>query len=295
MATANAGSGWSSYPGSDIVSGEAVLLDLQLATFPSRALAKLLDMALQVVLLIGAVFLLAEANVDSDAATAVFLVTYVGVIVGYPLVWESLGGGRTLGKLALGLRVVRDDGGSARFRHALVRALVGVVEIWMVFGTIAILTSLASSKGKRVGDHLAGTVVVRERVPQSAGPVLPMPTALAGWAAGLELSRLPDHLALAARQMLGRAYDLGPTARTQMAQQVAYDVSRYVSPPPPPGCPPEAYLAAVLAERRRREIARLPKQTYQPAPQALQPPLQPAQPAPQAPLPADPNGFQLPG
>lgn len=293
MATANPGAGWDSYRGSDLVSGEAVLLDLQLATFPSRALAKLIDMALQFVLLVGVVLLVFQADIDNDAASAILLVLYIGVIVGYPLLWESLGNGRTLGKLVLGLRVVRDDGGSARFRHALVRALVGVVEIWMVSGTIAILTSLASSKGKRVGDHLAGTVVVRERVPQRAAPVMPMPPALAGWAAGLELSRLPDHLALAARQMLSRGYDLGPTARMQMAQQVAYDVSRYVSPPPPPGCPPEAYLAAVLAERRRREIARLPKPTQPPYVQP--PPQAPLQPSPQAPLPAHPNGFQLPG
>ena len=58
--------------------------------------------------------------------------------------------------MALGLRVVRDDGGPIRFRHALVRGLVGVVEIWLTVGAVALVVSLASSQGKRLGDFLAG-------------------------------------------------------------------------------------------------------------------------------------------
>ena len=163
----------------------------------------------------------------------------MAVIVGYPLLFETLTAGRTPGKMALGLRVVRDDGGPTRVRHALVRALVGVVEIWLCLGVIAILTSLVSTRGKRLGDLAAGTVVVRDRVPEQAAPILAMPPQLAAWAAGLELSRLPDPLALATRQMLGRAEHHGAAARQQMAQRMAYDVSQVVSPPPPAGCPPE--------------------------------------------------------
>jgi uncharacterized RDD family membrane protein YckC len=234
-------------------------------------------------------FLLTQADVSDGAeAAAIWLVVTIGLIVGYPLLFESLTNGRTPGKMALGLRVVRDDGGSGRFRHALVRALVGVLEIW-ILPFVAVLTSLASTRGKRVGDFLAGTVVVRERVPQSAAPFVQMPPALAGWAATAELSRLPDALALAARQFLSRAGEIAPAARAQMGQRVAYDVSRFVAPPPPPGCPPEAYLAAVLAERRRREMARVP--------QPAQPVVAPAPPAPPAPpaRPTDPFGFAPPG
>ena len=117
--------------------------------------------------LLAITFFLAAADVgDDDASAAIALVVFVGVIVGYPLLFETLTNGRTPGKMALGLRVVRDDGGAGRFRHALVRALVGVIEIWTL-PFVAILSSLASTKGKRVGDYLAGTVVVRERVPES--------------------------------------------------------------------------------------------------------------------------------
>ena len=66
---------------------------------------------------------------DAAASAALGLVTSVGVVVGYPLVMETLTRGRTLGKMAIGLRTVRDDGGPIRFRQALVRALLEVVEV----------------------------------------------------------------------------------------------------------------------------------------------------------------------
>ena len=59
-----------------------------------------------------------------------------------------------------------------------------------------------NGKGKRLGDFLAGTVVVRERIPAQAMPLAAMPPQLAGWASGLDLSRVPDDLAMAARQYL---------------------------------------------------------------------------------------------
>ena len=75
------------------------------------------------------------------------------------------------------------------------------------------IASLASSQGRRLGDYLGGTLVVHERVPVRASPMAVMPPQLAGWAAGLDLSRIPDDLALAARQFLARAHELAPAVR----------------------------------------------------------------------------------
>ena len=58
---------------------------------------------------------------------------------------------------------------------------------------------LLNERNKRLGDLLAGTVVLQERVAARGGAVAEMPPPLAGWAAGLDLSRLPDGLALSAR------------------------------------------------------------------------------------------------
>jgi uncharacterized RDD family membrane protein YckC len=252
---------------SELVVGEAVVLEMRLAKLASRSLALTLDFAVQLLLLIVGTFVVlgVALQVDDALGAALVLMFYVAVIVGYPVTFETLTRGRSLGKMALGLRVVREDGGPIRFRHALVRGLLGVVEFWLTGGAVALITSLASSKGKRVGDFLAGTVVVRERMPTRAAPVAMMPPQLAGWASTLDLARVPDDLALAARQFLGRFRDLAPEVRESMGGRLAAAMAAVTSPPPPPGVPAWAFLSAVLAERRRREMARmLPPAGYQP-------------------------------
>jgi len=243
----------------DLVTGEAVVLELRLAKLASRLLSLLIDLGAQFALLIIGSLIIGglASSVDEAAAAAIVLVFYFSVIIGYPATFETLTRGRTLGKMALGLRVVRDDGGSIRFRHSLVRALAGVIEIWLTIGAVALVVSLASSQGKRLGDYLAGTVVIRERVPSGSAAVVAMPPQLAWWASGLDLSRVPDDLALAARQYLIRSRELAPEVRESMGARLAAAMAACTSPPPPAGVPVWAYLSAVLAERRRRETARL--------------------------------------
>jgi uncharacterized RDD family membrane protein YckC len=294
----------------DLVTGEAVVLELRLAKLASRLLSVLIDLAVQLVLLFVGLAIIGGVadSADDAAAAAIVLVFLVSVIVGYPVVFETLSRGRTLGKLALGLRVVREDGGPIRFRHALVRALAAVIEIWITAGAVALVVSLASSQGKRLGDFLAGTVVVRERVPKGSAAVVTMPPQLAWWASGLDLSRLPDDLALAARQFLSRSRELAPEIRESMGARLAASVAACTNPPAPPGVPAWAYLSAVLAERRRRETARLgaygqpaPPSSYgQPAPPSsygqpapLSPYGQPAPPSPYA-QPAPPSPYAQP-
>ena len=155
-----------------VVTGDAVVLDVQVAQLPVRALSALIDVAVIFVGYIAGVMLWAATLSQFDPALsgAVLIIFTVLTIVGYPLVFESATRGRTLGKMALGLRVVSDDGGPERFRQALFRALASVVEIWMFFGGPAVICSLLSPKGKRIGDVFAGTVVISER-----GPKLPPP------------------------------------------------------------------------------------------------------------------------
>jgi uncharacterized RDD family membrane protein YckC len=244
---------------SDLVTGEAVMLEMRLAKLASRSLALAIDIAVQLVILTVGVLVLSGTVtfVDDALGAALGLVFYLAVIVGYPVAFETATHGRSLGKLALGLRVLREDGGPVRFRQSFVRGLLGVVEIWLTFGSVALIASLASSQGKRLGDYLGGTVVVHERVPVRAAPMAVMPPQLAGWASGLDLSRVPDDLALAARQFLARAHELSPPVRDEMGASLAGALARVTAPPPPPGVPVWAFLSAVLAERRRREITRL--------------------------------------
>jgi uncharacterized RDD family membrane protein YckC len=246
---------------SEIVTGEAVVIDVPCARFPSRMVALSIDIAAQIVLLVILAVIVAAAGangrLDSAAEGAIILTVSVLVIVGYPAIFETLSRGRSLGKITLGLRVVSDDGSPERFRQALVRSLASVLEIWSLFGCPALITSLISAKGKRLGDVFAGTFVIQERLPARAGPMAVMPPWLAAWASRLELSGLPDETAAMARGYLGRFWELTPAARDEFGRRIAADVASRVSPPPPPGTPPAVYLSAVLAERRAREQARL--------------------------------------
>ncbi len=239
--------------GSGLVTGDAVVVDLRLAKLPSRSLAFLLDLTLQfgafavLALLVGFITL-----GDAALTLVVVFVSSVAIIVGYPATMETLTRGRTVGKLALGLRAVRSDGGTIRFRHALVRALAAVVEIYLCSGAIAVITSLLSPEGKRVGDYMAGTIVVRERAPTISTSQLWVPTSLQPWAATLDLSRLQAGTALSARQFLSRASSLNADARTTIGRTLANEMAAQVSPPPPTGVSAELFLGVVLAERARR-------------------------------------------
>jgi uncharacterized RDD family membrane protein YckC len=273
----------------DLVTGEAVVLDVPCARFPSRLVAIIIDMAVQVLLVVGLLLILGASGAHLNAASlaAVALSALILVVVGYPTIFETLSRGRTLGKLALGLRVVGDDGGPERFRQALVRALAAVVEIWLFSGAPALICSLLSAKGKRLGDLFAGTFVIQERLPrrQSLPPLLSVvPPPLAGWSQALQLSRLDDQTAEQAASYLRRFYELTPAAREEFGQRIAAAVAALVTPPPPPGTPPAAFLSAVLAVRRQREAARLAAQ------QAAAPyPGPPAPPYPTPPAPPYPG------
>lgn len=238
------------------MTGEAVVLDLRLAGVPSRVLASLIDVVVEGVAIAALLIPLgAIVSSSSPAVTAgATIVVLLAVLLGYPVAMETLVGGRTLGKLALGLRVVRDDGGPIGFRHAITRGLIGlfVEKPGFTWGSAGLITALLNERAKRLGDLAAGTVVVQERVAHRRVDVVQMPPQLAGWASTLDLTGLPDDLADSARSYLGRVSSLTAASQAELGARIATAVAAVVTPPPPAGVPPWAYLAAVLAERSRR-------------------------------------------
>jgi uncharacterized RDD family membrane protein YckC len=277
-----------------VVTGDAVVLDVQIAQLPVRALSAMIDIIVVFIAYLIGVLLWAStlSQFDNALSAAVLIIFTVLSIVGYPIAFETATRGRSLGKMALGLRVVSEDGGPERFRQAMFRALAGVIEIWIFAGGPAVICSLLSPKGKRIGDIFAGTVVISERAPRLTPPP-PMPPQLAWWASSLQLSGLRPDQAELARRFLSRASQLDAGIRDEMAYRITGEVVTQISPPPPPGVPPQFVLAAVLAERHRRELARL-----RPPPPAVPPPSQWPQPPlpPQhvSPPPPDSGGFTPP-
>jgi uncharacterized RDD family membrane protein YckC len=248
----------------ELVSGEGVAYNLSHAGLGSRIIAALIDLVIQFVALI--LVLLLDAGVagsghsDSAGLSALFLVEILFVLAGYPIVMEWLTRGRTVGKLCLGLRVMRDDGGPIGFRQALVRGLAGLILekpglVAPVSTAVGMATMAASSRDKRIGDMMAGTFVLNER----GGPtrsldvrMFVVPPPLVPWATALDLSRFGDQLALAIRQFLSRAHEFTPAAQHSVGEQLRARALAVISPPPPPSTPTPWLLTTLLAERRRR-------------------------------------------
>src|SRR5690606_40157176 len=133
-----------------IVTGEAVALEVRPAAFMLRVVAGLIDaVCYGVVLVAVSIGILSRLDSLNEARmTAATITTIACIIVVAPTVVETWSRGRSLGKLATGIRVVRDDGGPIRFRHAFIRSLTGLGELWLTAGSIAVMTALLNGRGK---------------------------------------------------------------------------------------------------------------------------------------------------
>ncbi len=243
----------------EILTGEAVALDVQPVGFFLRALGALIDVIAAFLLLLA---FWAIAGVITGqgfgfvlTAPALAIVSVVMVLVVVPTAVETATRGRSLGKLAVGGRIVRLDGGAAGFRHAFIRALAGVLEIWFTAGAIAGLVGVFTPRAQRLGDVLAGTYSERTRAPRLPLPAGGVPPALAAWAHVADVARLPYRVARRAAQFVRGADALDPVARARAAAMLAADVAPFVSPVP--AADPETFVRAVVALRRDREFAAL--------------------------------------
>lgn len=247
------------YGDPEVVAGEAVGLDVRPASLIQRGASLLIDFLASGVVVIAALLALAylstEGGLDPAATAAMTIALLVTVLVIVPMIVEYATRGRSLGKLALGLRVVRDDGGAISFRHAFVRSLAGLIDIWLTFGGLAALMGLLTPRAKRLGDLMAGTHAQVERVPAPHTMTWGVPEALVEWSRLADVARLPDPLARRIAAFMVAAPSLTPDARRRQAGALADSVATFVSPVP--NVEPELLLAAVSTLRREREAQAL--------------------------------------
>jgi uncharacterized RDD family membrane protein YckC len=202
-------------PATGIVTPEAVLLEFETAGVASRTIAELLDIAVQfggLVLVVMGISLAANGFGGSGevAAVVVALVAFFLALVGYPVAMETFWNGRTLGKAAMGLRVVTREGAPERFRHAAIRAMIGLVEIYALLGIPAVISIITSRRDQRLGDLVAGTIVLRERAGRRAAPpvVFGVPWNWESYVQGLDVSTITDEQYGVVRAVLLRAGEL---------------------------------------------------------------------------------------
>jgi uncharacterized RDD family membrane protein YckC len=243
---------------SGIVTPEAVVLEFETAGMASRMLAALLDAVLQLIVLVGillASFAATELGVDVGGLGSAFLyLTMFLLLFGYPAGFETLWRGRTPGKAALGLRVVTVEGGPIRFRHAAIRAILGLVDKYVFSAIPGVLALLLSPRNQRLGDLVAGTLVLRERsgarAPQAVA--FSAPPGLEAYTASLDVSGVDRADYVTIRSFLLRAPTLSPAVREPLARQLAGPLVGRLRTTPPPGVPAEVFLVCVAAAHQQR-------------------------------------------
>lgn len=247
----------------EVLTGEAVALDVQPLGFFMRALGVVIDMLLGVIGLVLffalASWLIGMGLLDDAVFPILTIVVLVLVMVVIPTVVETTTRGRSLGRLAVGGRIVRSDGGAAGFRHAFIRALVGVFELWFTVGAVAALVGAFTPRSQRLGDLMAGTYSERTRTPRLPDNGLGVPPQLAEWASVADVARLPERLSRRLAQFAQSAGNMEPHARARVAASLAGEAAAHVSPVP--SIDPETFLVAVVAVRRDRELRALQLET----------------------------------
>ena len=243
----------------ELITGEAVALDLRAAGFILRAGGAAIDF----IVYFGGYFLglfvfsiaAQSAGLDDALVRAISVAGLVLFILVIPVTVELLSHGKSLGKLAVGARIVRDDGGAIGLRHAAIRGVVAVLEVYMTLGGGALLIGLLNGRAKRLGDLLAGTYSQHERIPLIVTPVYGVPTPLIEWSKTADVARMPDALSRRIAHYLTQARGLSPETRVRLGRELANEASIYVSPLPTVDA--ELFLAAVASLRRDREFAAL--------------------------------------
>ncbi len=241
----------------EVITGEAVALDLRPVGFVLRAAGAIIDWIVYfgsyVILVVVLTNVANQLALGQAVTTALSVVGLVLCVVVVPMTVELLSHGKSLGKFAVGARIVRDDGGAIGFRHAFIRALVGVFETFITLGGLAAIVALLNGRAQRLGDLVAGTYSQNERVRARPPSRFALPEALGAWAEVADVARLPDPLARRVGGFLAQASALTPDTRIGLARSLANEVLPFVNPVP--ASDPEVFLAGVAAVRHDRELA----------------------------------------
>jgi uncharacterized RDD family membrane protein YckC len=205
---------------------ESVELEFTLAGVGSRALALLIDYLLWMVILIVLFtafaflyYLVAKIDGAAKWIIAIQILIFFVVYIGYFIFFETLWQGQTPGKRYAKIRVIRDDGRNVGLQQAIMRSLLRTVDDVFSLGLLMILFT---KQEKRLGDLVAGTIVIQEAQTSTREiSIDPAAQKLADTLA--ETGRLaaltPDNFA-AVRRYLQRYPTLSPAARLTVSENL---------------------------------------------------------------------------
>ena len=236
---------------------EQTALEFAIAGIGSRFLALALDTLIQLsvfaIVVIGAVVLAGTlfARVSNSMwIMASMLLLIFTLFYGYFAAFEALWNGQTPGKRLLRIRVIKDTGRPITPSESVGRNLMRIVDQLPFLYGVGIASAALSRQNKRLGDFVAGTIVVHERELQDVRPLWQAPQSSAISLARYGAERLTaDEFALV-EAFLNRRDSLTPEVRFRMGEEIARRIKPKLSLPPENLPSNERLLEAVVAERR---------------------------------------------
>jgi len=233
---------------------EGVEMELVLAGVGSRLVGAVVDFLAKAVILV-AVWLVSGAIAGDSGGffLAAGIIASFLVMWGYDVAFETLASGRTPGKRAAGLRVVRLGGEPVGFMASAVRNLLRLVDMQpgMLYA-VGAASVLFSGRNQRLGDLAAGTLVVRERRAPLPGAGLAAPDfATADRYAAWDVSAITSYELVTVRRYLERRWQLDPAARHRLGWELAERLRPKVAGAPA-DLHPEQFLEALAEAKAAR-------------------------------------------
>jgi uncharacterized RDD family membrane protein YckC len=245
----------------DIDTPEQISLELPLAGIGSRFLALTLDSLIQVGVVIVLTimgWIVSMSYTEISGAADKFFSETVGTIVlivvpfclywGYFAFFEILWQGRTPGKRVAGLRVIHQTGRPMTAIECIGRNLIRVVDMQPApIYAVGLICMMCNKQNRRVGDFVAGTIVVHDRALDSVSPTWGSTTATP---VQLELRKLSSDELVLIETYLNRRYDLDATVRNMTAQRIATMISEKLGISKPPDQRDDDFLESVARQLR---------------------------------------------
>ena len=236
---------------------EQMTLDFTLAGIGSRFLAMVVDTLIQaavaMVLLVvvaiggrGGTFL--GLKVASTWTTALLVAVLFLLLYGYFAAFEIIWNGQTPGKRVVGIRVVKDSGRPLTPPEAIGRNLLRIVDQLPALYAVGMVVALANARNRRLGDFVAGSIVVREGSLSEIRPVWQTQAAAPAQLPGASALTVDDLVLL--DTFLNRRAELNPGVRARMADEILRKLSPKLSLPAQSQQSAESTLEALAYQRR---------------------------------------------
>ena len=233
------------------------MLELPIAGIGSRFLALSVDTLLQTMLYVGTTLALVYELPEIGRRSLPFL-TQLGaaaaILIGFCIYWgyfaffEIVWSGRTPGKRIAAIRVIKESGRPMNAYEAIGRNIMRAIDFLPALYGLGVVVMMLNRNSRRLGDYLAGTVVIHDRKQPATLPAWNGRVARDGLAQPLANVTV-DELVLI-ETFLQRRSDLEPLVREEMADQIAARISGKTGQPRDPRQPVEEFLEAVAQHVR---------------------------------------------